>query len=160
MKLAKQKKISNWLKGLDILLSLMVLTFFVGVTYAKLNIPDLFYRIESTNVFLIFAWIVAICIFVVLFEFWKVCTQIGMDNSFSIENSEYFHHMTISGVVAAITFLGRIIWILIAQEVNIMSILIIAVEIILSLMFAVLAEAMSKLILNAYEMKHENDLTI
>ena len=85
MKLAKQKKISNWLKGLDILLSLMVLTFFVGVTYAKLNIPDLSYRIESANVFLMFAWIVAICIFVVLFEFWKACTQTGMDNSFSIE---------------------------------------------------------------------------
>ena len=32
----KQKKISYWLKGLDIVLALMVLTFFVGATFGCL----------------------------------------------------------------------------------------------------------------------------
>lgn len=156
----KQKKISYWLKGLDIVLALMVLTFFVGATYAKIFMPDFFYKVDSIPAFIAFAWFTAICIFIVLFEFWRICTQIGQDNSFSMENSKSFHHMTVCGVAAAIGFFCRIIWIIASQCITPFSAIVLSAEIVLSLMFAILAEALSKLVLNAYEMKHENDLTI
>lgn len=156
----KQREISYWLKGLDVVLAMMVLAFFVGASYAKVSMPDLFYKVDSTIAFNIFAWFTAICIFIVLFEFWRICTQIGRDNSFSLENSKSFHHMTICGIAAAIGFICRIIWILVTQCITPVSAIILTVEIILSIMFAILAEALSKLVLNAYEVKHENDLTI
>lgn len=156
----KQKKISYWLKGLDIVLAIMIAVFFIAVTFAKIYHPELLYRVNSTTAFIIFAWFTAACIFAVLIEFWKVCTQIGKDNSFSIENSKAFHHMTICGIVAALGFLARFIWILITSYISPISAIVLVIEIIFSLMFAILAEALSKLILNAYEVKHENELTI
>ena len=96
-----------------------------------------------------------------LIEFWKVCTQIGADNSFSVENAKCFHRMAIYGGCAGAGYAVRLIWWLVAirgahAEIAFLSI----GEILLSLVFIVLCEALSKLISYAYEVKHENELTI
>lgn len=156
----KQHKISNWLKGLDIILAIMLVAFFVGATIATHMEKNAFYEVKSQTVFIVFIWYTAACCFIVLLEFWKVCTQIGNDNSFSIENSHSFRLMAVCGIAASAGFAIRLIWLIATACITPLSFLIILTEIILGLMFAVLAEAMSRLILNAYEVKHENDLTI
>lgn len=156
----KQKKISIKLKALDLILAIIVAAFFVGASIFKVKNPDFFYNTDSTTIFLIFAWITAICIFIVLKEFWDVCTQIGNDNSFSIENSKSFHQMNICGIIAAVAFGIRLIWVLATGHTSLTACVILIGEIALSIMFSIIAEALSQLIMNAYEVKHENELTI
>lgn len=156
----KQHKISNWLKGLDIILALMLLAFFIGATIAVHMEKNVFYSVSSQTIFIASIWYTAICCFIVLLEFWKVCTQIGLDNSFSIENSHSFRHMAVCGIAASVGFVIRLIWLVATDCITPITLLVILTEIIIGLMFAVLAEAMSQLVFNAYEVKHENDLTI
>lgn len=156
----KQHKISNWLKGLDIILAIMLLIFFVGATIAIHRGETVMYHIKDKTSFIVFVWYTASCCFIVLAEFWKVCTQIGLDNSFSMENSAAFRHMAICGIAAAIGFAGRMVWLICIGNIALTYVVVITAEIMLSLMFAVLAEAMSRLVINAYEVKHENELTI
>lgn len=156
-----QRKIANWLKGLDIVLFIMVLSLLIFLTYVRLQRPELIDFLNDSSVgFIAFSCFTGICVFIVLIEFWKICTQIGNDNSFSIENSKAFHNMTICGIVAAVIFACKIVSLIITSNFTLLYMMLILVEIVLSVMFAILAEAMSKLVLNAYEVKHENELTI
>lgn len=155
----RQKKISYWLKGIVILLGLMGIAFFGGLTaYAV-------YLKETTEAgrlwtFIVFSWYTAALCYGVLIEFWKVCSQIGNDNSFSLENAVYFHRMSLYGTAGAVGFIARLCWLAVNGVLQIPMAIFIAGEILLSVVFVVLCEALSKLIQNAYEMKQENDLTI
>lgn len=86
----KQTKISYWLKGMTILLAVMGIFFFGALTaYA--------FRLKAQGNVLWgwvgFSWYIAVLCYLILFEFWRVCTQIGKDNSFSLENAKYFPYM-------------------------------------------------------------------
>ena len=155
----KQTKISYWLKGLVIVLAIMGILLFGGLTccafYLKNTQPD-----NSLWTFVFFTWYTAALCYVVLIEFWKVCTQIGKDNSFSLENTRAFHHMTICGIAAGIGFTVRLVWLFVCGAITVSGAVFIVTEIILSGIFAVLCEALSRLVQNAYEVKQENELTI
>ena len=134
----KQTKISYWLKAITIILGMIGVVFFGWLTYLAMQM-----KAEDDLIWLGIgcSWYIALLCYLVLIEFWKVCTQIGADNSFSVENAKCFHRMAIRGAHAEIAFLS-------------------IGEILLSLVFIVLCEALSKLISYAYEVKHENELTI
>ncbi len=154
----KQTKISYWLKAITIILGMIGGIFFGWVTYLAMQM-----KAEDDSIWLAIgcSWYIALLCYLVLIEFWKVCTQIGADNSFSVENAKCFHRMAIYGGCAGAGYAARLIWWLVAirgahAEIAFLSI----GEILLSLVFIVLCEALSKLISYAYEVKHENELTI
>lgn len=155
----KQKKISYWLKGLAIVLAVMGILLFAALTgyafYLKSENPG-----NPRWGFVFFSWFTAVFCYAILIEFWKVCTEIGKDNSFSLENTAAFHHMGLCGIAVAAGFLVRMIWIFAIGQMNLLNAVFIICEIILSGVFTVLCEALSKLIQNAYEVKRENELTI
>lgn len=107
-----------------------------------------------------FSWFAAACCYVILANFWKVCTQIGRDRSFSKENATAFHRMMICGVMLAIGFLVRIIYLFFLKQAPIYFFMLGIVELFFSIFFAFLCEALSQLVLHAYEVKKENELTI
>lgn len=155
----RQTKISYWLKGLVIVLAIMGILFFGGLTYWAIYIkngqPD-----NLLWTFVFFAWYTAAFCYVILIEFWKVCTEIGKDNSFSMENTRAFHHMGLCGIAEAVGFAARLLWFFVCGAATLPIAIFIIAEIILSLIFMILCEALSRLVQNAYEVKRENELTI
>lgn len=155
----KQTKISYWLKGLVIVLAVMGILFFGGLTcyafHMKNEQPD-----NALWTFVFFAWYTAIFCYVILIEFWKVCTEIGKDNSFSLENTRAFHHMGLCGIAEAVGFAARLLWFCVCGAATFPIAVFLIAELLLSLMFLILCEALSRLVRNAYEVKRENELTI
>lgn len=64
--------------------------------------------------FVFFSWYTAVLCYGVLFQFWNVCTQIGRDNSFSLENVRSFHRMAMLGVAAGAGYLVRMVYLIAA----------------------------------------------
>lgn len=155
----KQKKISNWLKGLVVLLGVLGILFFGGLTGLACYLKD-----EGTTGmlwgFIFFSWYTAILCYGVLFQFWKVCNQIGADNSFSLENAVAFHKMGLLGAASAVGYLLRLLYHIIIGQTNAVVIVYSIVLMLLSSVFIILCESLSQLIRNAYEVKMENELTI
>lgn len=94
----QQKEISRWLKAITIVLALMGAVFFLYImpvlamswrdadeSLAYLFMPGLLY-----------GWCIAVICYAILYQFWKVCVQIGKDNSFSKENAKCFEISVIS----------------------------------------------------------------
>lgn len=155
----KQKKICRWLKGLTVLLGIMGVAFFGGVTvlafYMRQQNPQ-----DLVWSFVFFSWYTAVLCYGVLFQFWNVCTQIGRDNSFSLENVRSFHRMAMLGVAAGAGYLARMVYLIAAGGFRWPVFLYNFALILLSVVFVTLCEALSQLVRNAYEVKRENELTI
>jgi hypothetical protein len=155
----RQKKISYWLKGMDVLLGVMGLIFFGGLTFFALELKEL----DPESLFWTFifsSWYTAVLCYGILIEFWKVCTQIGRDNSFSVENARSFHRMGLCGALGIAGFVVRLVYLLAEEALTFPVGVFTVAEILIALVFVVLCEALSRLVTNAYEMKQENDLTI
>lgn len=155
----KQKQIAKMLKILCGLLAVMGLVFFGGLTWLFLA-TDFIPTEDPYHVLLGFSWFIAILCYAVLFQFWKVCNEIGKDNSFSLENARSFHTMSILGMVAGVSYVFRVAYDVIYDKSNLVPIIYALFCIALSVVFVMVCEGLSQLIRNAYEVKLENDLTI
>ena len=155
----KQKKISRWLKAMILMLAVLGILFFGPLTCFAFQ-----YKAEHPGslfwTFIFFSWYTALLCYAVLIEFWKICTEIGRDNSFSMENATGLHRMGMCAVAAEAGFLARFLWFLLIHELRPWPVLLIVLEMLLCLIFVTLCEALSKLTQNAYEVKRENELTI
>lgn len=155
----KQIKISYWLKGMTVVLGIMGLLAFSGLTWyaftLKKEMPE-----SAQWQFIFFTWYTAVLCYLILFQFWKVCTEIGKDNSFSMENARAFHIMGLCAIAEITGEAGRIIWLGVTGLAEPAKVLAVVVKMILAAMFLLLCEALSRLIQYAYDVKQENDLTI
>lgn len=153
---------AKWLKGITILIGVVGAVFFLVLmpmmaescrqaypAMAYLKWPGICY-----------GWGIGVICYAVLFQFWKVCVQIGNDNSFSKENVKSFLVISrLTAVLAVIWFAGIVglaFLKCLAPSVGIFLLLIVFIFIVL----AVLAAALSHLICKAYELRRENELTI
>lgn len=155
----KQKKISKWLKAIAYFLVVTGTLFVIGVTIFAFINPEK-HPVGSIIGFPFFTWYTIVFCYGIMFQFWKVATEIGKDNSFSPENAKSFHKMFIAGIFLAIGFIAKFCLLLFAKNLGLLYGMFIALEIIGSIVLIVLCEALSKLIQNAYEIKQENELTI
>jgi len=156
----KHSKISYYLKGIDVVLVILVVLFESLFSIVKKN-PDLIGMgdLIAGMYSLPILWSLGIVVLFALYEFWKVCSEIGKDNSFSQENTISLHHMAMAGVAAEIIFVIKVI-ILVTKGTNILQLGWTIVEMLITGILIILCECLSRLISNAYEMKSENDLTI
>lgn len=155
----RQKQLSYWLKAIVIILAVLGAAYIGGVVYIS-KISD---SIAPGNIVLglnIFSYWTILFIYVILIFFWNVCTQIGRGNSFSLENAATFHKMTLCSGLIILGFVAEFVWAVIKDYLTLPSVAFICFKTVLFLAFAVLCEALSKLILHAYEIRKENDLTI
>ncbi len=155
----RQLRLSFVLKGIVITLAILGILYVIGVPliadYMNISIPgDIFFG------FNLFSWWTLLFCYIILFLFWNVCTQIGKGNSFSKENARAFHRISMCGNAILLGFVAEFIWALIRDYLTVPSILFICFKTIVFIIFAVICEALSKLIYHAYEIRQENDLTI
>jgi hypothetical protein len=158
----KTKTVTYWLKAVVLFIALLGLAFFGGATaYAYIYKPD--YN-EPIPVYLrqniIPLWITAILCYVILFFFWKIVTEIGKDNSFSMENVKNFKNMAVCGVLLIAEHIVLLVIWAVNSEVALIPLSYTLLKILAFIIFVILCFAMSRLVQNAYELKQENDLTI
>ena len=109
---------------------------------------------------LVYCWIVLLPGFAGLWEFWKVCVQIGRDNSFSQENARsLFRICLLALTMAALLAAGVAALCLLSMGLPALLIAMLGFAAACALV-ALLANALSQLVRRAAAIKHENDLTI
>jgi len=105
-------------------------------------------------------WVIAGLCYIALWNFWKLCTEIGKDNSFSIRNAGYMKNIGLLSSTAIVLFFLGGLFIFLIHFLNAAWFFIIFFLCFISAGVAVLSFALSALIKNAMEIKEENDLTI
>lgn len=153
----KQKKIALWLKGIVIVLALMGIVFFGGLTAYLLDM-----KVNGMSCWegIGFVWYMAVLCYLILFAFWQVCVQIGRENSFSMENVRCFHRMSVESGLGLAGFVVLLIRVVAAGAADHFLVLLLIGVLLLCGVFIILCEALSRLIRYAYEVKTENELTI
>lgn len=157
-----QGEIAKWLKGITIVIAVMGGVFFLGLLPGLGKEMTVLYP-EAAWLYLpalLYGWCIALFCYAILFQFWKVCVEIGKDNSFSAENAGAFKNISrIALMLGVVWFLGIVL--LAFSGFGQPAILILMlIMVVVHMILAILAAALSHLILKAYEMKRETELTI
>lgn len=158
----KQRNLSKWLKivivgvGLCGLVVCIHLLPFYGQSIATSN-PEFSYCYWP---WLIFLWVCAVPCYAALFCSWKIVSEIGKDNSFSVKNALYLK--TISVLAASDTgffFIGN--FVLLFLNMNHPGVILLSLLIeFAGVCITVASAALSHLVLDAAQIKEENDLTV
>ena len=109
---------------------------------------------------LIYGWAVLAPGFVGLWEFWKICVEIGRDNSFSQKNARsLFRICLLALTMAALLAVGVAALCLLGMGLPALLIAMLGFAAACALV-ALLANALAQLVRRAAAIKRENDLTI
>lgn len=109
---------------------------------------------------LIYGWVVLAPGFVGLWEFWKICVEIGRDNSFSQKNARsLFRICLLALTMAALLAVGVAALCLLGMGLPALLIAMLGFAAACALV-ALLANALAQLVRRAAAIKSENDLTI
>ncbi|MCF0130166.1 MAG: DUF2975 domain-containing protein [Pseudobutyrivibrio sp.] len=173
----QQKKISIYLKGITgvLVAAIVGLTAYLSVTAVRIKSQG----IGSPWQYIIWTYVYAICCLVILYQFYRICCRIGMDESFSMGNAKSFTSMERASYVAGMAAFIRIFWCMytpavitadirpqldenfIARAVDIRLVLLLSIfEFFIFIIFGLLCRALSALVANAAAIKQENELTI
>lgn len=157
-----QKEVSKWLKVITILVGAAGILFFFVVMPFMANDVAVAYPEAAYLKWpgMIYGWGIGVICYAILYQFWKVCVEIGHDNSFSAENAKAFATISRLATFMAVVWFGGVIFLIVVRclgpAYGIFMILIAFICIVV----AVLAAALSHLVYKSYELRQENELTI
>lgn len=158
----KQSEIAKWLKGIAWAIGGMGAVFFFLLVPALAGSMCQDYP-EAAYLYwpgLVYGWVIAAICYAMLLQFWNICTQIGRDNSFSMENAMAFKRMSRMAVLMAVLWFAGIVSLVVMRWVQPAIMLFMIFAMLLSFIAAICTAALSHLVLKAYELKQENELTI
>ena len=158
----QQMEVSKWLKAITILTAIAGLIFFLVVMPLLAHDFAVMYPEAAYLMWpgMIYGWCIGVVCYAILYRFWKVCVEIGRDNSFSEENAIAFRTISrLAMVLAGMWFCGVVFLAIVRALGPAFAIFMILIAFI-CIVIAVLAAALSHLIYKSYEMRRENDLTI
>ncbi len=158
----EQKRIANVLKIFTIAVAVVGAIFFLWL------VPEIIKEcanaIQGAEILCwsgtIGMWVIGVLCYIALWEFWRICTRIGRDNSFCTENARSMRNIGILAFLAAILIIGGCVYLTCVncffgfQAIVAFWVLFIACGV------GIICMALSGLIQNAARLKEENDLTI
>lgn len=157
----EQMKIAKYLKIFSIITAFIGGLFFfilyLGILQMFEYYPELLNLKETAILCLI---VIEVFCYMALYQFWKICTQIGLGNSFTHQNAismkkiGWFASFVLLIILCGTFFLGVIGYLSAPFVVLVFFLTFVTCGII------VICFALSKLIENAAQIKEENDLTI
>ncbi len=154
----KQYQLSLWLKTVDLFLMILVIMLFgVFSWYGAKGVGPTAENIRSYGIFL---YVTEVLTLVMLIIFWRVATEIGRDNSFSMENVKHFRYIGYCSGTISMGYLFRLIYVIANGNFTWFRIGYCLALMIFGILVLSVCLILSCLIKNAYEMKQENDLTI
>ena len=157
-----QSNLSKWLKFITFAVGIMGIIVFLFI------LPAIEKDIVAANPeyaycfwpWLIFIWILVISCYIVLFKFWGICSQIELDNSFSIVNARALSSISKLAIFNCILcFLGNVVFYIFNMShpgivIGFLFVIFAGIAI------AIVAAALAHLVENASNLREENDLTI
>ncbi len=155
-----QKKLAIWLKAICVGCALCGLALFGFIlprflAYVAEEVPDLPHRAWSA-----FMWVLAVPCYAVLVCIWKMATEIGRDNSFSLENAKLLKYIALlAGADAALLLVGNIVFMLTKHSIPTLA-LVSAFVCFVGLAISVGAACLSHLVHKAAALQEDSDLTI
>lgn len=153
----EQNTLARWLKTISVCLGAAAAVFYFLLLplWAKAAIER-----EHYWYWMAFFWLTLIPNYLSLWQFWRICCQIGHDNSFSMENADSFRRISrILAFEALLLFVGVLVMVLTGMgHPNLCILLLLIMLAVLSV--SILAAVLSHLVMKAYQLKQENDLTI
>lgn len=142
-----QKKMSVMLKGIAVTAGMMGLIF-LAVMMPMLALDCRREYEEFAYLFypgLAYGWLIGILAFAALYEFWKICTEIGRDNSFSKENVLSLNRISMIAMIeAGIWFVG-LVGLIIIGSIGIGFIVLMTVAIVISLAISIIATVLAQI---------------
>ena len=158
----QQMEVSKWLKSITILTAIAGLIFFFAVMPLMARevaeeYPEAAYLMWPG---MIYGWGIGVICYAILYQFWKVCVEIGRDNSFSAENAASFRIISRLAALLAGAWFGGVVFLAIVHALGPAFAIIMILFAFICVVVSVLAAALSHLIYKSYEMRRENDLTI
>lgn len=157
-----QKKMCIMLKGITIFAAIMG-TVFLAVLMPILALDCRREYEESAYLFwpgLCYGWIIGIMCYMALYQFWKICVEIGRDNSFSVENIKSLNVISKLGLIITVVWFVGIVGLIIIGSMSIGFFILMTVAVSVSLAVSIVTTVLAHLVQKAYELKKEADLTI
>lgn len=158
----EQKKIADILKASAAAVAVVGILFFFWYVPTLIGeyvamAPELAYlRWPGT----IGMWVIAVLCYGALWEFWKICTQIGSDNSFCKENARSMKRIAQLAFLAAFLILAGGVFLACTGCLGLTKAMKVFFVITAACGLGVICLALARLIQNAADIKEENDLTI
>ena len=109
---------------------------------------------------LAYIWIVGALCFAALWEAWKICGEIGRDNSFSRQNVRSLRRISKEMAAACALMAAGFALCLLTGLHSALVLGLVVLGVCISLIFSLFAAALAELIQAGAELKDENDLTI
>ncbi len=157
-----QSEMARWLKSITIIAG-GIGTFFCFVIIPSWShdiIPEYSKTEYLWGLFIVFIWITAIPCYLCLWKFWGICTRIGNDCSFCLENAAALKSISKYFITDCIIYIIATITAFILGILHPGILLIIMVILFIGFAVAIITAALSHLVLKASDLKQENDLTI
>lgn len=157
-----QKSLSRWLKGIIAGMAIcgaIIYLYFIpvwGKEFTEINAEYMSWYLP----WLIVLLISAIPCYWVLYFGWKISTEIGKDNSFSIENALYLKNIAILAALDSVYFLVVNLVFMIIGINHPGMFLISLIAVFVGIAITVAAAALSHLVRKAAEIQKENEFTI
>lgn len=104
--------------------------------------------------------LVGVLCFLSLWQAWKICKEIGRDNSFSHENAKSLNRISKYMMIACAMMAFALILCFTIIQVSMLVLSLVVLGTCIALIFALFASAMAQLIEAGAALKDENDLTI
>lgn len=158
----EQRKLSRWLKCIIAGVGICGLFLYaIVIPVFGLNLRIIYP--EFSHCFwhwLVFLWVSAVPCYAGLFFCWKIATNIGKNQSFSIANAKKFKWISVLSAGDAIYFfVGNIV--LFFLEMNHPSVMIASLTVVfVGVAVSVAAEVLSRLVMKAAALQEQSDWTI
>ncbi len=152
-----QKSLSRWLKAIIIgtgLGAASIYIFVLPMYYGPLTVEG---EYKTRMILLAFT---AIPAFLMLRLAWKIATNIGKDQSFSLENAKFLKHIAIYALVDSVYYFIMNVYLFAVGWNQNVNILVIALIAFVGVVIAVAAACLSHLVLKAATLQEQSDFTI
>ena len=158
----KQMEVSKWLKVITVLTGIAGLFFFFLVMPVMAHDIAVMYPEAAYLLWpgMIYGWGIGVICYAILWEFWKVCVEIGRDNSFSAENARAFAVISRLALVLAVVWFAGVVFLALVHALGAALAFFMLLIAFVSVVVAVLSAALSHLVYKSDEMRQENELTI
>lgn len=157
-----QSKMSMMLKCIDLTIAVMGTVFLIWILPM---LADEFKTIYVDAAYLYFPgicffWVMGVFGYTALWQFWKICMEIGRDNSFSKENIRSLNLISVLAVIASVLWFAAIIMLVFLKVFCVSLLVILGILSFVSICICVVCIVLAHLVEKAYLLKVENELTI
>lgn len=158
----KQKYLSKWLKVITVITGIIIaVIYFIFIPFMGKDLVNISSKIDYEYwPWLILIWITSVPCYIALVLFYRICIEIGNDNSFSEKNAKLLKEISWLAIIDAILFFVGSLGFSLVWGSNILVIAGALMVVFAGLAIGILTAALSHMVLKASRIKDENDLTI